>query len=273
MEIKDHILYGDDVSFQKSPNHSSVFSNGLPDTLVIHYTAGSSLSGSVRALSTPAHKASAHLVIGKDGQVVQLVPFNTIAWHAGPSRWNGRTGLNKYSIGIELDNPGLLKKTGSGYQSWFGRIYNEADVIMAKHRNEDVDRYWHIYTEKQLEVNEAICRLLIETYDIKEIVGHEEISPGLKIDPGPAFPLDKFRQKLLHPDRHSTDDLNTDFNHGIVTASSLNIRIEPDAESDKAALPLSKDTSVEILEEKDGWFKVRTDITGWVYGKYIKQKT
>src|SRR3712207_3108466 len=92
------------VVWQPSPNHGGLFAAGKADTIVVHYTAGRSAKSSASTLSRPGSGVSAHLVVGRGGELFQLVPFDTVAWHAGASAWKGRTGLNRYSIGIEIDN-------------------------------------------------------------------------------------------------------------------------------------------------------------------------
>ncbi len=271
MKITNHKLIDDNTDFQLSPNHSGKFKTSLPDTIILHYTAGGSRESSVRTLLTPSRKASAHLVLGRDEKITQLVPFDTISWHAGRSEYDGRVGFNQFAIGIEIDNAGLLTKTGDKYISWFGKEYHDDEVIKAVHRNESTPRYWHRYTEWQIEKCKEICELLIEEYNIKTILGHEEISPKRKIDPGPAFPLDKFREKIFESDRsENTEEIEPQIISGKVVASSLNIRKGPDVEMDKVAEALPQGTKVEILEEKEGWYKVRTGVEGWVYAKYIK---
>ncbi|HSJ09959.1 MAG TPA: N-acetylmuramoyl-L-alanine amidase, partial [Longimicrobiales bacterium] len=104
MRITRHRLHDlDDSAFQfhPSPNRGSAL---RPEYLVIHYTAGRSLQESVDWLARKESKASAHVVVGRDGTIVQQVPFDIVAWHAGASTWEGRVGLNNCSIGIELDN-------------------------------------------------------------------------------------------------------------------------------------------------------------------------
>ena len=95
-----------------------------PDMIVLHYTAGVSAASSADYLVRPEVKASAHLVIGRDGRIFQLVPFHVEAWHAGRSRYTGREGLNRFSIGIELDNLGRLQpdsRPGGSVRGLFGR--------------------------------------------------------------------------------------------------------------------------------------------------------
>jgi len=274
MDVRKHKLEGDKITFQQSPNHSGKFSEGLPDTIVIHYTAGASLESSVKTLCDPRSKASAHLVVGKDGSMVQLVPFNTIAWHAGKSSYKSRIGLNQYSIGIEIDNAGRLTKSVKGYTSWFGREYPEAEVIEAVHRNEKTPDFWHRYTEDQIQVAQEICSELIESYPISTIVGHEEISPGRKSDPGPAFPLDKLRERVLirerGVDQEPVTTAATD-QAGMVTANKLNIRSAPSLNAETVASPLPRGTILDIMEESQGWYQVELKIKGWVKAEYVKR--
>lgn len=207
MKIENHLIMdniGSDVRYIESPNHGGNFEPGYPDTIIIHYTAGGSVGSSVRTLTDPNVKTSAHLIVGRDGSITQLVPFNLIAWHAGRSSYNGRVGFNKFSISIELDNAGLLTPEGDWYVSWFGRIYEPSDVIQATHKNDQSTRkdvqksdYWHKYTEVQIETTFELCAMLRDKYGIKHILGHDEIAPDRKIDPGPAFPMDKLRDRVL----------------------------------------------------------------------------
>lgn len=267
---QNHLLSGDSLIQMNCQKNKQKYGNGLPDTIVIHYTAGRSAESSANYLCKDDIKASAHLVIGRDGKIYQLVSFDTVAWHAGKSAYSGREWLNKYSIGIELDNAGPLEKVGDEYQAWFGTKYQANDVMLATHRNETNPAYWHAYTEKQIETCRMICELLIEKYGILSIVGHEEIAPQRKRDPGPAFPLDKFRDKLFHQNRtDEPDDINK---KGIVTATELNIRSDAGGNFEKVAPPLTNGTAVKVLEEKNGWYKVETKITGWVGKAYVEIK-
>jgi N-acetylmuramoyl-L-alanine amidase len=271
MEIINHQLKGDNITYKATPNTSGQFANNLPDTIIIHYTAGSSAESSVRTLVDPKSKASAHLVIGRDGSITQLAAFNVVTWHAGESAYKDRVGFNKYSIGIEIDNAGPLTQRADGYYSWFGRKYEEKDTVFAIHRNQAAPRYWHAYTEAQIVAVFTICELLKAAYNIKFILGHEEISPKRKEDPGPAFPLDRLRDKILHGARNSEEDESKIAkNIGEVIASKLNIRSAPSEVGDKVALPLPQGTKVKIVESTDGWYKVQTTIEGWVSSKFVK---
>lgn len=274
MEVKKHRLEADSVKWSESPNQGGKFVNGLPDSIIIHYTAGSSAESSVRSLSNPNQKVSAHLVVGRKGEVYQLVPFNTVAWHAGSSKWKEREGYNKYSIGIEIDNAGILKPNGSGkYLSWFNKVYSPDEVLKAKHRNGGAEQYWHQYTEEQINAVFDICECLCENYPIKEILGHEEIAPARKTDPGPAFPLERLRMTMFENDRETETDsgtLNLLTKFSRVTTPLLNVRRGPGVSFDKAAEPLSLDSKVEVLDTDGGWTKVRYSTEGWVSSKYLQ---
>ena len=276
IEIKDHQLInvsgGPEVSFEESPNHSGTFPTGLPDTIVIHYTAGSSLRSSVNWLKNPRAKASAHVVVGRNGNVVQLVPFNTKAWHAGQSRWKNRTGLNHYSIGIEIDNAGMLEKRADGYYTYFGKRVDNSQAVLATHKHQNAEKPWEAFTQKQLETVEMLCLELKESYNIQEITGHDDIAPERKIDPGPAFPLQSLRDKILLGRKEDEQETATSkaMIAGIVTADYLNIRTQPDAESTIISEPLPKGTKLKILEENNDWVRVQVDMEGWVSKRWVK---
>ena len=107
MEILKHRLVDGGVQHLVCRKNSRKLSG--PDMIVVHYTAGSSARTAAEFLAKEEVKASAHLVIGRQGELFQLVSFDTEAWHAGRSSYDGRANLNRYSIGIELDNLGRLQ--------------------------------------------------------------------------------------------------------------------------------------------------------------------
>lgn len=273
MKIQDHLLSGNNIEIEQTPNISGEFKSGLPDTLVIHYTGGSSAESSVRHLCKKTAKASAHLVIGRDGKLFQLAPFNIVTWHAGRSSWKGRDGLNKYSIGIELDNAGELSDNGNGkFISWFNRVYASDEVFSGIQRNRTTASFWHAYTEEQLEKTFDVCELICEHYNIKEIVGHEEIAPARKLDPGPAFPLDRMREQILTENRRSEEAENSpgEPTQSFVNVSKLNIRKGPGVQYEMAGEPLLNGAIVKPLKTNNGWTEVEYNVRGWVSSQYIK---
>ncbi len=194
MKVINHRLVQDDgkpYPFERSPNQSS--GTITPRFLIIHYTAGRSAESSVSWFKNPDAKASAHLVIGRDGSITQMVGFNRKAWHAGKSRWGDIVGLNSHSIGIELDNAGeLTHKAGGGWTAWFGKTYDDTDVVVANHKHDapgTAPSGWHAYTEAQLDALMDVVAVLQAKYKFEAVLGHDDIAPGRKRDPGPAFPM------------------------------------------------------------------------------------
>ncbi|MCF8358749.1 MAG: N-acetylmuramoyl-L-alanine amidase [Prolixibacteraceae bacterium] len=265
---KHLLVKGEKVKHLACQKNQQLFSAGQPDTIVIHYTAGSSAHSSAEYLARTDVKASTHAVIGRDGAAIQLVPFNTIAWHAGKSEYNGRVGYNNFSIGIEIDNAGILTPSGDEFVAWFGKRYPANEAVKAKHRNEQTERYWHTFTEIQIAAVEELCQKLIERYPtIVQVLGHEEISVGRKQDPGPAFPLDKLRMRLLQ-ERDSNEPLQA--NVCYVNVSRLNIRSLPNIQSETVTEPLACDTKLLIQQKYGNWYKVKTEIEGWVAADYVR---
>jgi N-acetylmuramoyl-L-alanine amidase len=270
MKIVDHRLCKDDGTpypFVPSPN----FDEGLqPEYLVMHYTAGTSAEGAVSWLTNPASQASAHLVIGRDAKITQLVPFDKIAWHAGRSFWEGRTGLNRYSIGIELDNAGRLARHGDRWRAWLGAEYEDGQVIEAVHKSDTEPGGWHIYTPQQIQVAFQVASILVAEYDLLDVIGHEDIAPLRKTDPGPAFPMQSFRAALLG--RRADVDVQYE------TIAVLNIRTGPGTQHPTIeGSPLPIGTRLEILRRQGVWALVDVlgvvndvmDMEGWVHTRYI----
>ncbi len=271
MKIISHKLEKEHAAFIETKKTSGNFKAGRPDILVIHYTGSGNLESAVSTFLDPSVSASAHVLVDKNGQLTQMVPFNKVAWHAGRSTHFDRTGLNRYSIGIEVVNAGRLTPAGKSFVSWFGRKYPEEEAIQATHRNESEAGWWEQFTEAQIDSVFRLCKVLIATYPIKYIVGHEEISPGRKIDPGPAFPLDKLREKLLSGSRK--DDTPAEEKtpeKGVVNATALNIRSGPSAQRETVAPALTRNTPLKILGKENGWYRVETKITGWVAARFVK---
>ncbi len=106
-------------------------------------------------------RVSSHFLVRRDGQIVQFVPCSKRAWHAGVSTWRGRSRCNDFSIGIELEGSDLEP-----------------------------------YTESQYAALVRLTRRLKRIYPIDEIVGHSDIAPGRKSDPGPFFDWDEYRKRL-----------------------------------------------------------------------------
>ena len=136
--------------------------------LIIHYTGMQSKRVSISRLSNPNSKVSCHYLIDRKGEIIQMVNDNKIAWHAGKSRWKNLINLNDNSIGIELVNKGHKL----GYQK---------------------------FHSKQISSLINLCQTLKRKYKIKptNILGHSDIAPLRKIDPGEKFPWFHLSKKGL----------------------------------------------------------------------------
>ncbi len=184
----------------------SLIPGGSPMTvrrfLVIHFTAGWTGASSIDFWKTPAAKgASAHIVIDRDGTITQCRPFNRTAGHAGVSAWTDpKTGkryemLNACSIGIELANCGDMGALV--YPATMGPLARQPiPLIRARHKNGGPLTGWEEYPNAQLQAADEVGRLLVAKYNLDDVVGHEDIAPNRKNDPGPAFPMTQFRKAL-----------------------------------------------------------------------------
>ena len=191
--VKTHVLYLDDkpVAQKKTPNMGGALTR--PSLLVMHFTASQRAAGAISWLCNPVAKASAQIVIDIDGTVTQLMPLNRIAWHAGLSKWKGKSGCNAFSIGIEMANLGLLRRLGNDkFADSYGHYVPAAQVATVN------GRYWALYPKSQQDAAVGVAQAIIATYPtIREIVGHSDIAPGRKIDPGDAWPMEGFRSKVF----------------------------------------------------------------------------
>ncbi len=130
--------------------------------VIIHYTGMQSEIESLNKLRDPKSKVSCHYLINRKGTLVQMVKEKDVAWHAGKSKWKNFKSLNHNSIGIELENKGHTY----GYEN---------------------------FTKSQLNCLVKLCKRIKSKYSIenKNFLGHSDIAPLRKIDPGEKFPWKK----------------------------------------------------------------------------------
>lgn len=155
-----------------------------PKMVVLHYTAGRSCRSAAVYLARPDVEASAHLVLGRQGEIVQLLPFDIEAWHAGRSLYAGMVDLNRCSIGIEMDNLGRLSRDEGRFVAECGMEVPPEEVFT--HGSGGAATYWHRYTERQKAVLAEVLRVLRNAYPIHYVVGHSDVTTR-KQDPGPEL--------------------------------------------------------------------------------------
>ncbi len=133
-----------------------------PDMIVLHYTGMKTGAEALARLRDPQAQVSAHYLVEEDGRVFSLVAEERRAWHAGKSFWKGETNLNDRSIGIEIVNPGHE----FGY-----RPFPERQIVAVIDLLTDIRSRWEIPDER--------------------ILGHSDVAPARKEDPGELFPWDR----------------------------------------------------------------------------------
>jgi N-acetylmuramoyl-L-alanine amidase len=138
---------------------------GAPDTVVLHYTGMPTGEEALARLRDPESKVSSHYVVEEDGRVFRLVPEERRAWHAGVSFWKGARDLNTASIGVEIVNPGHE----FGY-----RPFPDAQIAAVIELVGDIRSRWMV--------------------EDGHIVGHSDIAPDRKEDPGELFPWKRLAQ-------------------------------------------------------------------------------
>jgi N-acetylmuramoyl-L-alanine amidase len=190
MKILEHHIISDEVQQMSCPKNYKLIKR--LEHIVIHYTASTKLASTINYLIKPNIKASAHIIIGRGGQIFQLVPLNIQAWHAGRSEYKGLKSLNQFTIGIELMNAGKLIRKKNQFYTYYGERIPANQVVSTKENNKPLT-FWHIYTERQITSLIKVCKALKKEYpQLKEIIGHSDIT-NRKIDPGEAFPWHKIK--------------------------------------------------------------------------------
>jgi N-acetylmuramoyl-L-alanine amidase len=138
----------------RSPNHGPRRDGLVPELVVLHYTAMAECDAALRVLCDPGREVSAHWLIGRDGTVTALVDEARRAWHAGAGSWAGRGDVNSRSIGIELDNDGA--------SPFSAPLMTALEEVL-----EGILSRWRIAP--------------------RGVIGHSDMAPERKCDPGPRF--------------------------------------------------------------------------------------
>jgi N-acetylmuramoyl-L-alanine amidase len=144
--------------FVASPNHGERIGKTRPHLLVLHYTGMRDDQAALEKLADPAAEVSCHYFVQEDGEVIQMVPENRRAWHAGRSSWEGITDINSNSIGIEIANPG---------HDWGYRDFSPLQMMALG----------------------VLCGDIVRRHAIAphHVLAHSDVAPLRKADPGEKF--------------------------------------------------------------------------------------
>lgn len=163
------------------------------ELVVVHYTASPGAPESQRArmfrwLDDDSRRSSTHFIILRDGTTIQAAPTSRRTWHAGGSNWRGKGGVNKRSIGVDLENVGRLYPCPEGFKDSYGGIYKGPTPYLYQ------ASFWEPYTDAQAAALALLVHELAVEFpvlrDPARWVGHEHIKKT-KSDPGPAFPWER----------------------------------------------------------------------------------
>ncbi|MDZ4370860.1 MAG: N-acetylmuramoyl-L-alanine amidase [Phenylobacterium sp.] len=147
------------MTFIEAPSPNFDARTAPPSMLVLHYTGMQTGEAAIARLRDPEAKVSSHYVVEEDGRVFRLVAEERRAWHAGVSYWRGRRNVNADSLGVEIVNPG---------HEWGYRAFPESQVEAVIALVADIRTRWMI--------------------EDRDIVGHSDVAPARKDDPGELFP-------------------------------------------------------------------------------------
>ena len=152
MAIKTTLNYSPNFNSKKRSTKEIKF-------IIFHYTGMKKESEAIKRLTDIQSEVSCHYLIKNNGEIITMVPVSYIAWHAGKSSWGNYKSLNKNSIGIEITNPGH-------------------------------ELNYKKFSKRQITSLLRLSKFLIKRYkvDIKNILGHSDIAPERKKDPGEKFP-------------------------------------------------------------------------------------
>ncbi|MDB6081839.1 MAG: amiD, partial [Chlamydiia bacterium] len=189
-----------------SPNYSERKENAHPSLLVMHYTA-CPLDETLAIFSSKAKAVSSHYVIPTDGKTIyKVVDESKRAWHAGKSSWKGFEDINSISIGIENVNWGYTYGWVPAEPShpitryfWSTMIHLERRIgeYLDVKKIFTVPKKWHHFPSQQVDRLTSVAKAIMDRLNIapENVVGHSDIAPQRKMDPGPLFPWERLAEQ------------------------------------------------------------------------------
>lgn len=184
-EGRKWIAYAEDA---KSGAKRGRYAKGYPTGLVVHWTAGHR-NGLDRGFDLMRNTGMLYLLIDGEGELGQSDPLTHHGYHAGKSSHKYANGyVSDEFHGVEIQAAGTLTKKGDKFYSWFNKAFPADEVRYSKRRENIAPGYYHLYTSEQmLALRKLICWLYLNNpsvFSIDRVVGHDEVSPGRKTDPG-----------------------------------------------------------------------------------------
>ncbi len=175
------------IAQHPSPNCGPRRDGLTPGLIVIHYTAMANADAAIERLCDPLAEVSAHYLIANNGSVTQMVPEEERAWHAGAGSWCGLDDINSRSIGIELDNRGD-----------------------------------HPFAEPQMAALEGLLGGIMARWAIPPagVIGHSDMAPGRKVDPGPHFDWGRLARQGLAARTAADEPADVDNNSFVARAQA-----------------------------------------------------
>ena len=287
-KVKDHRLVTDDgrsypfIEAVKT-NYNPRPGSNQPKYLIMHFTTGTEIRQAVNTFQDPKEGTSIHLIIGRDGRVIQMVPFDRAAFHAGLSFWENQSNLNNFTIGIELDNAGFLARTRDALH-WQrkGVVIPDENTHSARHIKDFKAKQWEKFPQQQVDAAFVIAKALVEELGLEDILGHDQVNFPNRYDPGPLFEehleewrlalygrreakIEKFRVVQLEAGERAGFYVNREgrkpkLNHPVVPGPSP-----------------AKGKPVKVIEKLDPWWQIRvlsgSRPVGWMRKENIRVLT
>lgn len=175
------------------------------ELLVLHYAVTHNLDMTYAAQAARGYYATLSIDGYRNGErstmkVIQQTQLNEYASHAGPSSWNGRKSVSMWSIGIEIANPGPLKRGDDDVlRTVYGKEWPEDDAVELPVPTgyPKTWTHWAKYSNEEIGILVTLGLLFRQHGLIKDVVGHSDVAPGRKYDPGPAFPMQYVRESIF----------------------------------------------------------------------------
>jgi len=274
MRITNHKLV-DDLDQEYFTPGKYIGKEIAPKYVIMHATAtASSFERNVAAITGENYTASIHLLIGREGEYHQFVPFNKAASHSGTNHWDDvYHSMDIHSIGIEMLNAGPLRSDGQG--GYYKKGYLENYPIPAEDQRFEANQWWQIFPQVQLDTALGIVELLFQAYPtLKDVLRHSDVNTSGEREfcPGAVFPMQWFHAQVLGLDEENPIRMVQ------VTRQYAHLYHGPDVDSGRILEEgLPRNIRMGVLKETGDWSYVHVIeypvdhplLTGWIQTNHI----